>query len=340
MAEQVLPPGWRLEVVKRVNGASAGASDKYWYTPSGERFRSWTGVQKYLKEHPSDISSGDAANQPSTSALAPVAAAAPKRKPKPTPAPVPVPAPEHAPAPAPESALAPVPAATSTATLSFPSPTSATHSRNTPKRVTSTPRPLPKTRTPNASNSKRKDPPNTSGTTSQPTKKRTSATAKNREPPSKERKKQTQKDHHISPHTSEGTLSPRRDHYDESSQEIMDASTDTSTHASPDHSSSTPSPANPQDAPSSPEFFSADSQEVLSTRSQSFSSQSESQSLTRHVTVWHTTLSGTLREYSGRTSQKNSAPRMVVCNLNGTQEGFSVTLTVGDMTFKGVAQPT
>eukprot|EP01113_Clastostelium_recurvatum_P038818 TRINITY_DN5853_c0_g1_i3.p1 TRINITY_DN5853_c0_g1~~TRINITY_DN5853_c0_g1_i3.p1 ORF type:complete len:121 (-),score=15.30 TRINITY_DN5853_c0_g1_i3:123-485(-) len=120
----------------------------------------------------------------------------------------------------------------------------------------------------------------------------------------------------------------------------MDASTDTSTQASPDHSSSTPSPANPQDAPSSPEFFSADSQEVLSTRSQSFSSQSESQSLTRHVTVWHTTLSGTLREYSGRTSQKNSAPRMVVCNLNGTQEGFSVTLTVGDMTFKGVAQPT
>ena len=42
------PPDWNRKVYKRKNGNSAGATDRYWYSPGGHKFRSLTQVKKFL----------------------------------------------------------------------------------------------------------------------------------------------------------------------------------------------------------------------------------------------------------------------------------------------------
>lgn len=51
-----LPPGWRVEVVMRSKGKFRGKkADKYWYHPTGIRFKSFAAVQEYLTTHPEEM---------------------------------------------------------------------------------------------------------------------------------------------------------------------------------------------------------------------------------------------------------------------------------------------
>ena len=40
MATFTLPPGWTMKAVTRKSGKTAGRVDKYYYSPSGKRYRS------------------------------------------------------------------------------------------------------------------------------------------------------------------------------------------------------------------------------------------------------------------------------------------------------------
>ncbi len=45
-----LPKGWRVEEVERKGGRTKGATDKYWYSPEGIKFRSRVAVLRHLEE--------------------------------------------------------------------------------------------------------------------------------------------------------------------------------------------------------------------------------------------------------------------------------------------------
>jgi Methyl-CpG binding domain len=43
------PSGWTKQVVQRQSGASAGSTDRYWYSPiTGKKFRSMVGIKRFL----------------------------------------------------------------------------------------------------------------------------------------------------------------------------------------------------------------------------------------------------------------------------------------------------
>ena len=43
-----LPLGWKVKLVKRANGKTAGTVDRYFFSPAGTRMRSMTEVQAYI----------------------------------------------------------------------------------------------------------------------------------------------------------------------------------------------------------------------------------------------------------------------------------------------------
>jgi len=50
--ELELPPGWRIEDVERMGGASKGRFDRYWYSPDNVKFRSIVSVERFLASEP------------------------------------------------------------------------------------------------------------------------------------------------------------------------------------------------------------------------------------------------------------------------------------------------
>ncbi len=46
MANFTLPPGWTMKTVTRKSGKTAGRVDKYYYSPSGKRYRSMKKVME------------------------------------------------------------------------------------------------------------------------------------------------------------------------------------------------------------------------------------------------------------------------------------------------------
>lgn len=49
MAIFTLPPGWTMKTVTRKSGKTAGRVDKYYYSPSGKRYRSMKKVMEVTK---------------------------------------------------------------------------------------------------------------------------------------------------------------------------------------------------------------------------------------------------------------------------------------------------
>ena len=43
-----LPEGWRIEVLTRKSGATSGTTDKYYISPAGKKFRSFSKVKEDL----------------------------------------------------------------------------------------------------------------------------------------------------------------------------------------------------------------------------------------------------------------------------------------------------